>query len=293
MIRRTVICLCALAAAWGGSCRQRPISPMPGAMPSTGLLLKCERVRFSRHLELRRYEMLQSEVSNDFYPLNVSKAVPAGRVLSKLYVWRGLGWQFLDFADLPRADTRSVANLSPDGQRIVYESPDVGEGEGEFPRAYLPGRRTYQAVIYDHHARRKFPLAGLSEVYGLGSASHWRRDGQAVAFSTTCFAEGQPCPQLVVLGSSGEVILSAAAMPELKDLEFISYSPDGRRIAALRPVRPRSGGLFGGSVVEVDVQERSLREVGEIPAADASQNLWRFDRLIEWDSAGSCRLKSH
>ena len=44
----------------------------------------------------------------------------------------------------------------------------------------------------------------------------------------------------VITDAVGQVVLDGWKMPELKDLEFICHSPDGKRIAALRPARPQA-----------------------------------------------------
>jgi len=289
-MRRVVIAV-ALAAASAGGCRHETVTPMPGVLPAAGLLLRCERIRLNSHLELRRLELLRSDVSNDFYPLNVSRAAHADWLVSKLYVRKGWKWEFLDYAEIPLAGRRHAANISEDGHRIIYERPNVAEGEGDLPRAYPRDCRTYSVVIYDRAAGRKFVLEDFLELYGLGTASHWRPDGEAVAFSTTCYLDGQPCPQLAILDACGNVILDGSRMPALRGMEFICYSPDGRRIAALRPARPRSDGRGGGMLVEIDVAARSVREVGEIPALLACRHIGRFERLVKWDAAGGCDLK--
>ena len=280
-----------LAALLAGGCAHETITPMPGVLPSTGLLLRCERIPLARGLELRRIELLRSDISNDFYPLNVSRGVPVDRLVSQLHVRDGVRWKFLDFVRMPLAKAHAAANLSGDGQRIIYERPDIAEGEGEFPRAYPRDRRTYRVAIYDRRTGRRALLDRFAELYSLGAASHWRPDGQAAAFTTTCYVDDQPCPQVAVVDACGQAILDAEMMPELRNLEFISYSPDGARIAALRPSKPRTGGRDGGALVEVNVEEQTLKDVAEISPPLACEYLNRFGQMVVWDADGHCRLR--
>jgi len=291
MARTAFIPTCLLALLSAGGCKHETTRPMPGVLPSAGLLLRCQRVRLAPHLELRQFELLRSSLSNDFYPFNVSRAADASPLVSKLYVWRSWAWRFLDHVELPPVEAYDAPNVSDDGRRIIYERPEISEGEGEFPRAYPRDRRTYGVAIYDYVTDQKFLPEGFSEVYGLGSASFWRPDSQAVAISTTCFVEERPCPQLALLDRCGQVILDASMLPDLRDLEFICHSPDGKRIAALRPVQPRSGGRAGGVLVEVDTDKRAVREVAEVPASLACQHLDHFERLVGWDGDGRCQLR--
>ena len=289
MTRKIAVSACLLVGLSAAGCKHETITPMPEVLPSAGLLLRCERVRLAPHLELRRLELLRSNISNDFYPFNVSRAVRMSGLVSKLYVWRA-GWKFLDYIELPAALPYEAPNVSPDGRRIVYERPDVSPGEGDFPRALRRDRRTYRAAIYDYVTAQRSLLDRFSEVYGLGMASFWRPDSKALAMSTTCFVEGQACLQLAVLDLYGQVILDGSMLPELKGLEFICHSPDGRRIAALRPMTPRVGGRDGGILVEVDPERQTVQAVAEVPPALACRNLGRFERLVAWNSDGHCQL---
>lgn len=291
MTRKAIIAACLPALLWACGCRHETITPVPDVMLSAGLLLRWERVPLASGLELRRIELLRSDVSNDFYPLNVSRARPADRLVSQLHVRRWLRWQFLDYVEMPLAEAHAAANVSPDGRRIIYERPDIAEGEGRFPRAYPRDRRTYRVAIYDRRTGRRLLLEDFAELYGLGSASHWRPDGQAAAITTTCYVDGQPCPQVAIVDTCGQVILGAQIMPELRDLEFICHSPGGARLAALRPARARCGGREGGVLVEVDVAGRTVRDVAEITPALACEHLDRFEEMVVWDADGHCRLR--
>jgi len=276
----------ALAAAAAG-CRHETIEPMPGVMLSPGVLLRTERVRLDPSLELRRYELLASDVSNDFYPFNIPRAKAVDRLLSKLFVRQGGDWRFLDYVTMPRPR----AGVSPDGGRIIYEKPDVHITEGDWPPAYAHDRRARRVAIRHVPTDQRFVLDCYGEVSGLGQASHWRPDGMQVAFTTTCFSSKPFSRQLVVLDLCGKVLLDGSKVKDLLGLEFIAYSPDGRRIAALRPADPAGDGRQGGTLVEVDVEARAVRDVAEVPAAVACKHVGRFERLVTWDSDGHCTLK--
>jgi len=191
---------------------------------------------------------------------------------------------------MPRA-AYGAPHISSSGDRIVYERPDVAAGEGNWPRTYGYGRSRRVAIFHRQTAQR-FLLDDYTEVYGLGRAGFWRKDEESLAFTSRCMITKPPCRTLVVLDACGKALLDAAIMPELKDLEFISHGPAGRRIAALRPAVPREGGRHGGVVVEVDTTQRKLRQVGEIPSTVACRYVGRFEELIEWGAAGRCALSA-
>ena len=282
-MRRVYLTACVLALAAG--CHRHPtITPMPGVLPSAGMLVRTNRVRLSRHLELRQYELLSSDISNDMYPFNIARAKPAGKLVSRLYARRGLGWRREDYARLPSIDNARMIYVSPKGRRVLYEHPDVGENEGELPLAYGPGRRVHSVAIYDHRLDRKYVLDCFMKIVSLGGASHWRRDGEAVAFTTTACREGsEPVSELVVLDATGQVILSSEQMPEVIGLEFISFSPDGSRIAALRPLEAGCGGRSGGFIVVIDPAKRTVEPVAGVPALLVGKYLGRFEDLVKWD----------
>jgi len=275
-------------------CAHETITPVPGVLPSAGMLLETQRVRLTPNLELRRYKLLKSDVGNVAYPLNVQRAKFADRLVAKLFVRRGENWHFLDFADMPRARSYLAPNLSPAGTRIVYERPVVDSTEGPWPRAYPRDRRGRCVVIRHLETDLQFQLQQYTDVYGLGLASHWRPDGQQVAFTTDCARAGRAGGtdrwQLVVLDATGQVVLDAERLKGLAGLEFIAYSPDGKRIAALKPTEPRAAGRRGGKLVELDLTARKLRTVAEVPALLACKYVGRFEKLVAWDAQGRCRL---
>lgn len=289
-LMRLRLCLLALLAA--GGCRHATITPVPGLLPRTGMLMRTERIGLARRLELRRYELLHSDVSNDFYPFNVARAQPVDALVSKLFVRAGGAWRFQDFVEMPRAEDSGAANVSPDGLRVVYERPDVTDGEGDWPRAYPRDRRARRVAIRHLGNGQPFLLDCFTEVYGLGGASHWRSDGAQLAFTTTCVDSQPHVRQLVVLDACGKRLLDASTVEALDGLEFISYSPGGKRIAALRPVEPRTAGRSGGMLVEVDLESRTVSNVAEIPSLLGCKHVGRFDKLIGWDGQDRCRLKS-
>ena len=271
-------------------CHHESITPMPDKLPAAGLLLRTEVVPLTDRLQLRRYELLRSSISNDFYPFNVKQARRVDKVISRLYVWSEGNWKMLDFAAMPRAVPYGAPYLSPDGTRIIYERPITSVGEGDFPRAQDAHRRVHQVAIYHVQTGQRFLLDTITRVDGLGRASHWRRDGGAVAFSTYCMRHRPYCRTLMVLGPCGQLVLDNAIFPELVGLEYICYSPDGRRIAALRPSDASVGPAGGGVLVEIDVQAKAVRTVGQIPNEVACRHLDDFERLLRWDERGRCSL---
>ena len=284
-----------LLTAWallGGliGCAHETITPVGGPPPSAGMLLETQRVRLAANVELRRYKLLKSDLGNEAYPLNVQRAKFADTLVSKLYVRRGEDWCFLDYADMPRARSYLSANLSPDGTRIIYERPVVDSTEGQWPRAYPRDRRRRCVTIRHLQTGLTFLLSQYTDVYGLGLASHWRRDGEQLAFTTGCADGGRDRWQLVVLDATGRVLLDAARLKDLAGLEFITYSPNGKRIAALRPEEPRAGGRRGGQLVELDVAAGTVRTVADVPPLLACKYVGRFEELIAWDAQGRCRL---
>lgn len=287
---RTSLLAAAVTAAALGGCRHETIQPMPGVLPSAGMLLRTRPVRLARNVQLCRYELLKSDVGNAFYPFNISRAAHFDRLVSKLYVWENGRWRFADFVTMLNAQDGDSANVSTDGRRVVYERPGVSTAEGAWPRAYPRDRRSRRVTIRHVGAGQAFVSDRFTEVYGLGGGSHWRRDGNELAFTTTCVKNGQAVRQMVVLDACGNVRLDAEGVPALAGLEFVGYSPDGQRIAALRPRKPADRGRQGGMLVEVDVAARSVREVAEVPALTACEHSGRYDRIVEWDDVGLCRL---
>lgn len=290
-MRRVHLAACLLLAAAGG-CAYQTTTPLPKTLPSAGILVRCNHERLNLYYQVREYQLLTSDVSNDFYPINVLSAQPSGRLVPRLYAWRGMWWEEVDFAELPDENRARKACISRDGRRIIYERPEVGEEEGEFPRSHDGDRRVYRVAIYDQASRQRFLLEGFTSVSGLGGDSHWRRDGSAVAFtSDTGLEDKPPVRELVVLDACGQVLLSSRQVGELAGLEFIGFSPDGSRLAALRPTKAQAGACHGGVLVEVDLAERTAKDVGEMPGTLAAEHAGRLAQAVKWDDKGHCSVR--
>jgi hypothetical protein len=277
-----------LAAALLTGCQTPPTyAPMPDVALGAGVLLKTSVTKLGANYELREYELYRSDWSNDFYPFNVHGATIEGHLLSKLFVWAGGKWQFLDFVHLENVVANHADNVSPDGWRIVYERPAVLQNEGEYPRAFENDRRSRQVVIYDHRTRKNFVLENFSEAYGLGQGSFWTPDGSRLAM-TTSFIPTEPQQRgLVVMDFCGNILLDAGQIPEMEGLEFIGWSPDLNKVAALRPLQAGVSGCKGGALIEVDVANHKARAVGEIPPPLVCKFNGRFEQLVKWDDKGN------
>ncbi len=287
-MRRAILTACVLAGLAAG-CNVRP---MPGQLLSARMLLETRRVRLSWYLEYRLHTLLASDISNDFYPLNLGSTEPVERILAHLYARDGLRKRWVDFAELPQGQTNPWIYVAPDGRKILYERPDVDNVEGKFPRAYRHDVRVYRVAIYNQRTGLRFLIDEFNEIFSVGTASYWRSDGQAVAFTTTTARPGgEVVSELVVLDSCGQVMLCSKSLPELAGLEFICFSPGGQRIAALRPVKAKCGGVSGGVLVEVDTEQQTVRDVGEISASLACKYVDRFETLVEWSDEGACSVR--
>jgi len=290
-MRRVHLAACLLLAAAGG-CAYQTTTPLPKTLPSAGILVRCNHERLNLYYQVREYELLTSDVSNDLYPFNILSAQPSGKLVPRLYAWRTVWWEEIDFAELPHERRARKAHISRDGRRIIYERPEVGTEEGEFPRSHDGDRRVYRVAIYDHAAKQRFVLDGFTSVSGLGGDSHWRRDGSAVAFTTDTCLDGKPAVrELVVLDACGQVLLSSRQVGELAGLEFIGFSPDGTRLAALRPAKAQAGACHGGVLVEVDVAKRTASDIGEMPGTLAAEHAGRLERAVKWDDNGHCSVR--
>jgi len=280
-----------VAGVWVGGCRVKTVVPAPGVMPAAGMLRRCERIPLSMHLQLRRYTLLRAKVSNDFYPVNLLGAKQVDRLVSCLYARKSLRWKRVGYAEIPHARPYRAANTSGDGRRIIYERPDVDDDENASPRAYPHDRRTYRVAIHHTDTARTFVLDRYSSVAGLGAASYWRHDGEAVAITTSGLRGGALCRELVVLDAFGHTLLDSSDLPALAGLTYITFSPDGRRIAALRPAGESGDGSDGGMLVEIDVVQRTIRLAGTITPVAAGRCRGRFDRLVNWDGDGQCSVR--
>lgn len=280
------------AAMLLGGCQSQTIQPLPCEILSAGMLVDTRAMPLTWRLELRNYELLESKVSNDFYPLNLGCAKKVDCLVSKLYRTDcGPCPKFIDFVEMPRACPYNAPYVSPDGKHVLYERPDVTPGEGEYPKAYPRDRRTYRVTIYDMRTDRKYPLECYTEVYGLSQASFWRGDSAAAAFTTTCTNCKPFTRMLVVVDACGMVTMDASRMPDLACLEFISWSPRGNKLAALRPAQPQQGGVGGGTLVLVDLDKQTVTDVANIPPAMACAFPYHFEQIVRWDWSGNLCLR--
>jgi hypothetical protein len=277
----------ALPAALLGGCRHQTITPLPNEMPAAGMLVDTQAIPLSWQLELRNYEMLQSPYSNDFYPFNVGSAKRVDRLVSKLYRLD----KFVDFVEIVRAEPHNVSNVSPDGQHMLYERPDVHAREGDFPRAYPHDRRTYRVTIYDLRTDLKYHMDCYTEVYGVSTASYWRADSQLAAFTTTCTKNKPFVRQLVVVDACGLTQFDGSKIPDLVGLELIGWAPRGNRLAALRPLQPVTGGATGGTLVMVDLDKQTVTDIAPVPVAKSSLRVYHYEQLIRWDGQNNLSLR--
>ncbi len=286
---RTAACMLLLTCM--GCPSNDVVAPMPGMLSSAGMLMKTDRVPLSDRLELRRYQTFKSDVSNDFYPYNIGRGKPAGRLMSKLFVLKTDGWQFLDFVEMPLAEPTSAPNISPSGERVVYARPDISLGEGEWPRMYSHDLRSRRVAIYHIKTGQRFLLDDFTELESLGKSSFWHKTERTLAFTARCVEKRPFVRSLVIVDDVGQKVLDGWVMPALKDLEFICHSPDGKRIAALRPTRAGTGGSAGGTLVEVEPRTRTVRDVAQITTSRGCNFVGRYEQLVQWNARGECELR--
>lgn len=277
----------ALPAVLLGGCRHQTICPFPNEIPAAGMLVDTQAMPLTWQLELRNYELMQSPYSNDFYPFNVGSAKPVDRLVSKLY----RQGKFVDFVEMLRAQPYDAPNVSPDGQHVLYERPDVAASEGEFPRAFRHDRRTYTVTIFDLRTDMKYHMDCYTEVYGISSASYWRADSQLAAFTTTCTKNKPFVRQMVVVDACGLPQFDAGKMPGLVGLEFVAWAPRGNRLAALRPTQPQTGGATGGTLVMVDLDKQTVTDIASAPDSKACLCVYHFEQMIRWDGQNNLSLR--
>lgn len=288
-LRLTLALMCLMSLVSLCGCRQSK-QPMPGVMPSAGMLLDSQTVPLSSHFQIERCQIYRSPYGNAWYPLNVSSAKPAEKLLTKLFRSSGGGWKFLDFAEIPRAEGGPCPNASHDGRMILFQMPDVSKQEGEYPRQYPGDRRTYRVMIYDSRQDKHFPLDAYCRIYSLGWGSLWRADDSAIAFTAVCSQDATAVGQLVITDPYGHPLLDASRLTDLVGLEFICFSPDGKKVAALRPLDAKAGAREGGTLVEVDIAQGTLRNAGEVSALLACQNINHIECLVNWDDRGQATV---
>lgn len=289
--RMAVLAALAMALLSGGAGCYKNIAPMPGVLPATGLLFKSELTPLSGHFRLAQCEILESPYSNTFYPFNVASAKPSDRLITKLDKSAGASWEFADYVTIRRFKGRQSPNLSNDGRKIIYMRPEISSGESAYPRAYPVDKRTYRVVVLDNQLGKRYQLGTFCRVYGLGWASFWSADNTSIAFTTRCAAQRGLEMELVVTDGFGNPKLMSTTLPAMAGLEFISWSPKGNYLAALRPVNPDTNGSGGGMVIEIDVDNALFREVGPITPTAASYNADHFERLVVWGDNGRCQVR--
>ena len=181
--------------------------------------------------------------------------------------------------------------ISPDGQRILYDLPEVTPDEGSYPRVQPRGVRPRTVAIYNKAAGRPFMINGFGSIYTDGRSSCRRRQGDLAGFTTYCMRENCEAWGLAVVDYGGRIVKDSATQPGLLGLEFVAWSPDGQRIAGLRAVHPGADGEGGGELVEYDLAGDTYRPAGLVSAQQAADNLGRLDRLIDWPN-GRLELKA-
>lgn len=133
------------------------------------------------------------------------------------------------------------AELSPDGERVVYESR-------------LPGAPSQILVVEPDGTRRQ-----LTHMEGGASDPTWSPDGTQIAFAGTRPRPGDPWPDsdIFVMDADGSRIRRFAWTRE--DDGHPDWSPDGSRIAFHS--RSASGGIPGGALWMASVPTRSLNRL--------------------------------
>ena len=127
-MRRVHLVACLLLAAAGG-CAYQTTTPLPKTLPSAGILVRCTHERLNLYYQMREYELLTSDVSNDLYPFNIVSAQPSGKLVPRLYAWRAVWWEEIDFAELPPEKRARKARISiwsclPKNRRIWVTDSD-------------------------------------------------------------------------------------------------------------------------------------------------------------------------
>ncbi len=278
--------LCTLLAA--GACLAgcnacREYQPMPGTMNCEGVVLRTQWADVGTPFTLERREVLIGPVWNDVFPLNVASAKPVEQLISRLYRLRDQQRQFISWAVMPRADgDDGRMYASPVGARVLFNLPDVTPADRDMPRRRLDGLRRRRVAIYSDQAGRAIRLEQFAGVWSVGEGSHWDATGQFAAFSTVGQDRSADVKGLAVVHFSGRVLADPRNNPALRELLFIGWSPDGKRIAALRPATDDLDGAGGGELVELDIESGRTRPAGQIEPELAVGNLAAMDRVVTW-----------
>lgn len=271
------------------ACTRKGVEPMPGTMKTEGAILRTEEIPIGGDFVLERRQVLLSDYWNDVFPLNVPCADKANDLVSRLLIRKGVGKDFLGWVSMPRVSSQYSPQVSADGRRVVFDSPRVTRLEGQYPRDLGRGIRPRSVMVYSDCTSRPLTVNTFSEVYGVGCANHWRPQNDWAAFTTYCRQPDCEVWSLAVISYGGNVLFDANNVIELSGLEFIGWSPDGQRIAALKPDKLHTDGEGGGVLMEFNLADQRVRTVAAISPELASENLGKFERIIYWE-AGQLKL---
>lgn len=281
----------ALAAAWsalavaatGCYCAKvEGYQPMPQTLPSEGAILHTWEYPIGGGYVLENREVLVSPIWNDVFPLNIASAESAGQLVKRLYYIGNFRRELVGWIHLEDVGQYRSKHVSPSGGRIIYDQPVMTRFDREHARVQTRGVRAREVTIYSSDIGRPLVIEGLSGVSSVARSNLWRKNGDLAAFSTYCRLPDCEAWGLAVVSYGGRVVLDNRVQRQLQGLEFIAWSPDGQRLAALRSVKPLTDGQGGGQIVEVDLQTAAVREVGEVTPELAVENLGRFERIISW-----------
>lgn len=287
-MKRTVLLMGVLSAlAAGVGCKREGLQPMPETLPSEGVILHTWELPVGGGFVLQHQEVLVSEVWNDVFPLNASIAEPAAQLVSRLYLIADMRKQFISWVSMPEAGPFRCRELSPDGRRIIFDMPLVAKQEDNYPRVQTRGIRPRVVGIYSKQVGKVLTVDDFSEVYSLSRSTLWRKGNDLAAFTTFCRLPDCESWGLTVVSYSGRIVLDIRVHRQLQGLEFIAWSPDGRRLAALRPVKPQADGEGGGDLVEIDLATGAVREIDTVSSELSVEHLGRFERIIQWSADGT------
>jgi hypothetical protein len=283
MTARTMLLTALAATLLAGGCADRKnVRPLPGTLNSEGALLRTRDLSLGDGFVLRRRTVLISPFWNDFYPLNAASAEPTDELVSELFVRRPMGLEKIDWAHLPGEPDSAARHFSPDGRRVLYESPTMLTEDSLYPRQKEIEIRPREVAIYTRGAAAPVGFDAYNGVASLGAGGFWRKQGDLAAFTTTC-RQGIPAQRsLAVVSYGGTVVADVYRVAALENLEFIGWSPSGASVAALRPHRPGEGGLGGGTLVQFDLARATVVDVGVISAEQVVEHPGRLEELVRW-----------